>query len=52
MYNVVFRASVDGNLVVEESDSTNDDDPSLRWFEGIPDEQEGEVADDIRIFVK
>lgn len=52
MYNVVFRGSVDGDRTIEESDSTNDDGLLLRWFEGIPDKQEGEVADDIRIFVK
>lgn len=51
MFNVVFRASVDGNLDVEEPDDTNDDEPSLGWFGEIPDEQDGETANDIRIFV-
>ncbi|WP_114579616.1 hypothetical protein [Saliphagus sp. LR7] len=50
MYNVVFRASVDETIDTEELDQQNDE-PLLRWFERVPDEQEGEVADDIRIFV-
>ena len=50
MYNVVFRASVDESVDIEEVDDQNDE-SSLRWFAGVPDEQAGEVADDIRIFV-
>ena len=51
MYNVVFRASVDEPIDIEEMDDQNAE-LSLRWFEGVPDEQEGEVVDDIRIFVE
>ena len=51
MYNVVFRASIDESVDTEEINRQNDE-LSLRWFEKIPDEQEGEVADDIRIFVE
>ena len=50
MYNVVFRVSVDEPVDIEEIDEQNDE-PSFRWFAGVPDEQAGEVADDIRIFV-
>ena len=51
MYNVVFRASVDGVPVIEVS-GTEDDDPSLGWFERVPDGQDGNLADDIRLFVE
>ena len=51
MYNVVFRALVDETVDIEEMDEQSDE-PLLRWFEGVPDEQEGEVADDIQILVE
>lgn len=51
MYDVVFRASVDGDPVVEGADGPNEDSPSLEWFDTVPDGQEAEVADDIRLFV-
>lgn len=51
MYNVIFRASVDESIDIEEMDEQNDE-LSLGWFAGVPDEQAGEVADDTRIFVE
>jgi hypothetical protein len=51
MYNVVFRASSDDSGVIEGA-VERDDDLSLRWFEGVPEEQEGNIVDDIRIFTE
>ncbi|WP_058827497.1 hypothetical protein ACH9L7_19735 (plasmid) [Haloferax sp. S1W] len=50
MYNVVFRASADDSVSVEKT--VEKDDLSLRWFDGVPDGQEGDVADDIRYFLR
>ena len=49
MYNVVFRASVDDSVGIEKT--VEEDDLSLRWFDGVPDGQGGDVADDIRYFI-
>lgn len=48
MYTVVFRASVDESAGVENR--VEEDDLSLRWFDGVPAGREGDVADDIRYF--
>lgn len=51
MYNVVFTASVDGDVSIEDIDSRVDD-LSLEWFAGVPEGQDGGVADDIRLFTE
>lgn len=49
MYNVIFRASMETTVDV---DSTTDTDaPSLGWFDTVPDQQQEELAEDIRLFV-
>ena len=52
MYNVIFRASVAGDPVMGETAEPTEDDPRLEWFETVPGEQEGAVADDIRLFLE
>ncbi|WP_158547213.1 hypothetical protein [Haloferax sp. Atlit-12N] len=50
MHNVVFRASVSDDVVIEETQKQED--RVLSWFAGVPEKQEGDVADDIRHFVE
>lgn len=50
MYNVVFRASADDNVGIDKTVEEND--VLLKWFDGVPDGQEGDVSDDIRHFVE
>ncbi|MGB9957274.1 hypothetical protein ACOZ4B_12900 [Haloferax prahovense] len=50
MHNVVFRVSVSDDEVIGEIQKQED--RVLSWFAGVPEEQEGDVADDIRQFVE
>ena len=52
MYNVVFRASpVEGRPVADDPDLADESVEDVGWFDEVPAEQEGDVADDIRLFV-
>ena len=50
MYTVVFRASVDDSVGV--GSTMEQSDVLLGWFDAVPDEQEGDPADDIRTFLE
>ncbi|WP_247001251.1 NUDIX hydrolase [Halosolutus gelatinilyticus] len=50
MYNVVFRATSVARRPVPD-DGPGADRPEIGWFDRVPADQEGGVADDIRLFV-
>ncbi|EMA19132.1 hypothetical protein [Haloarcula argentinensis] len=52
IYHVIFNASIEGDVVVAESETTTDEDLTLKWFDSVPDNQEDEVADDIERFLE
>lgn len=49
MYNVAFRASADDSVDLDKIGKQ--DDVLLRWFDGVPAGQEGDVANDIQYFI-
>ncbi|MFT4885117.1 MAG: hypothetical protein ACI8U4_002637 [Natronomonas sp.] len=52
MYNVVFRASPVDRRPVASAETLEDTEISdIGWFAEVPDEQAGEVAEDIRLFL-
>ncbi|WP_254547193.1 hypothetical protein [Halomarina pelagica] len=52
IYNVVVRAvPVEGRPVADEQTLKEEDIQDIGWFNEVPPEQEGDVADDIRLFV-
>lgn len=48
-YDVVFPARVDGEPAA--ADGGQDDDADLAWFDAVPADQDGPLADDVRLFV-
>lgn len=52
MYNVVVRAAaVDQESIAIDRSTERGSERNLEWFAEVPDEQEGAVADDIRLFL-
>ena len=52
IYNVVVRAvPVEGRPVADEQTLKEEDIQDIGWFNEVPPEREGDVADDIQLFV-
>jgi len=48
-YDVVFAADVDGEVAT--SNHGRGDDAALAWFDAVPPDQDGPLADDVRLFL-
>jgi len=49
-YDVVFPARVDGEVL--PADEATDTDAALAWFDAVPAEQDGPLADDVALFLE
>lgn len=51
-FDVVFPARVVDGEVPHFHDDPDDDDPALAWFDAVPPGQDGELADDVQLFLQ